>query len=60
MLEFSETRGRSDAAVGHVEEFCWFFACGDVDITNQARSGGGACVANCGRYGAIDYYTINL
>ena len=31
-----------------------------MGISNQAHIGGGACVANGGRYGAIDYSTLDL
>ena len=60
MFSFAEIGGRNGAAVGHVEEFGWFYACEDLGIANKALTGGGACVANGGQYGAIKYSTLDL
>ena len=60
MFEFADIGGRSVATIGNVEEFGCFYACGDLGIANQARTGIGDCVANFGRYGAIKYSTLDL
>ena len=60
MFKFSDIGGRISASVGHVEEFGWFYDCEDVVISNQACDGGGACVANGVRHGAIEYFMLDL